>query len=177
MARLVLRPIAALVPALALSACASNGNYPSLALRDAERISGTARPAAPTATPAPELPPASADLLTRINDLLATARKAHAVFENKRGSTNRAVGAARGASSASDSWVSAQVALADLQAARSPVVTVLAELDGLYVDARDAAPATVSPSAQAIVDARDSVDALVAEENSTIEALGRQLRS
>ena len=51
----------AIVPVAMLAACASSGDYPSLAQRPAERVEGTLTPATPDATPAP--PPApSADL-------------------------------------------------------------------------------------------------------------------
>lgn len=159
-----------------LAGCATGGDYPSLALRDAERVRGSAA-AAPSEAQAPiVLPPPGTDMVTRIDGLLAAAREAHAGFERKQAATRRAVSAARGASVASDGWISAQVALADLQSARSGVVTALAELDSMYVDARAAEAATVSPTAQAIATARDTVEAWVAQENEAIASLSGDLR-
>lgn len=161
-----------------VAGCATQGDYPSLALRDAERVAGSAAAGAPSEADTPiVLPPPGTDTLTRIDRLLSTAREAHAGFERKSAATRRAVSAARGASVASDGWITAQVALADLQSARSGVVTALAELDGMYVDAREAEAATVSPTAQAIGTARDTVEEWVTQENKAIAALSGDLRS
>ncbi|WP_156842222.1 hypothetical protein [Novosphingobium aquimarinum] len=171
------RPLAIALLLFTLAGCASSGDYPSLALRDAERVAGSAS-AAPAEAEAPiVLPPPGADTLTRIDGLLGAAREAHARFQRKQEATRRTVGSARGASIASDNWVAAQVALADLQSARSGVVTALAELDGMYVDARVAEAATVSPTAQAIGSARDTVESWVAQENAAIASLAGTLRS
>ena len=164
------------IPMLSLAGCATGGNYPSLALRDAERVGGSAA-AAPSESDVPVvLPPVGTDTATRIERLVDAAREAHAGFERKESATRRAVSSARGASVASDSWISAQVALADLQSSRSATVTALAELDGMYVDARAAETATVSPTAQAIESARDTVQQWVSQENEALASLAGNLR-
>ncbi|MDE8652941.1 hypothetical protein [Novosphingobium album (ex Liu et al. 2023)] len=166
-----------LVLPILVAACASTGDYPSLALRDAERVALTAQPVPGEGAPTPVPPPASADLQARLAGLLAGAGKGHAAFEARRGTAERAVSAARGAGVASETWISAQVAIADLEAARSTAVTALAELDQLYVAERDAgAGAPPSPSALAIAEARNRIDAMVSEENQAIDGLAARLR-
>jgi len=164
-----------LATAVLLGACAGSPDYPSLARRDVERVEGSAIAAEGMVDAIPTLPPASADLTTRLAGLLATARTAHQRFESRRPATERAVGSAGAAGS--DGWSTAQVALSDLQTSRSGAVTSLAELDEMYVDARAANPEQVSPSAAAIATARDQVDAWVSSENAVIERLNARLKA
>lgn len=175
MIRATARPIGALLPALLLCACAASGDYPSLAIRNAERVQGSATPAAGTTEAPPSLPPASADLTTRIASLLGTARKAHAGFQSRQAATERAVSGAGGI--ATPAWSTAQVALSGLQTERSGVLTALAELDRLYADARLANPEQVSPSAAAIAEARDQVQEWAQSEDATISRLDSRLRN
>jgi len=164
----------ALGAASLLQACAASSEYPSLARRTAERVEGSGTPAA-GATQAPALlPPATADLSARLNGLLSAARQANARFEARRPSAERAVASAGAVSG--ETWTSAQVALSDLQAARSGAVTALAELDQLYVNARADYPAQVSPAAAAIATARDEVQGWVESQDATIDRLGRRLK-
>ncbi|MXO76243.1 hypothetical protein GRI40_13580 [Altererythrobacter aerius] len=146
-----------------LGACASSGDYPSLAQRPAERASGTfgppADPAPPVAEPAP-----SADLVARLDTLMRDAQSIHAEFIRSAPAAERL---ARGAgSTGSDSWAAAQVALADLDSLRSRAAVALAELDILWADAtleggpRDAVGAT-----------RDAVIALITREDETLARL------
>lgn len=168
-----------LAPALCvltlLSACAGSTDYPSLAIRDVERVQGSASAADGMVDTLPALPPASADLTTRLSGLLDAARASHQRFESRRPATERAVGAAGPVGT--PGWAAAQVALTDLQTTRSGGLVALAELDEMYVDARAANPEQVSPSAAAIATARDQVDAWVAGENSAIERLNARLKS
>lgn len=160
--RLAPAPAALLAALLALTGCAATAdNYPSLAIRDAERVSGTmAVPAAPPAA----LPPAppSADLAA----LLAAIRAGHTRFAAQTGATQRTVAAARGAAVGSDSWSAAQVAVADLEGERSQVMIALADLDRLYASA-SVAGADVTAAAAALAEA----NALVAQENAEIARL------
>ena len=138
----------AIAPVTLLAACASSGDYPSLAQRPAERVEGTLTPAAPDATPAP--PPApSADLVERLAALRGEAAARHAEFTAALPVAQRLANAA--GSTGSDSWASAQVALADLD-----TLWVDATLDG---GAREAIGAT-----------RSEVESLVRQED---EALAR----
>lgn len=155
-------PTALLPFALLLAGCASTaGDYPSLAIRDAERVSGTI--AVPATPPAP-LPagPAPAELAS----LQASIREGHARFMAQTGAAQRAVAAASGAGVGSDSWSAAQVAVADLEGKRSQVMIALADLDRLYASAAvEGADVTAAQSALA------EANALVAQENAEIARL------
>ncbi len=159
---------------LMLAGCAGSAEYPSLAIRDVERVQGSASPAPDAADAIPALPPASADLTTRLAGLVETARQSHTRFQSRQAATERAVAAA--GATASDSWSSAQVALSDLQTSRSGALTALAELDQLYVDERAAHPEQVSPAAATIATARDQVDGWVSAETSVISRLQARIR-
>lgn len=159
-----------------MAACSTGGSYPSLAIRDVERPSGTATAASGTqADAAPVLPPASADLVTRLAGLVKVAQDADTRFQSNRKAAERAVAAA--GSAGSDSWSSATVALARLESSRSAAMTALAELDTLYADARDKAPLGESPTSQAIGEARSKVAALVDAQDQAINALSSRLRT
>ncbi|WP_288484143.1 hypothetical protein [uncultured Novosphingobium sp.] len=159
---------------LMLAGCAGSAEYPSLAIRDVERVQGSASPAPDAADAIPALPPASADLTTRLAGLVETARQSHTRFQSRQAATERAVAAA--GATASDSWSSAQVALSDLQTSRSGALTALAELDQLYVDERAAHPEQVSPAAATIATARDQVNGWVSAETSVISRLEARIR-
>jgi len=174
MIRAILTAIAPLTIAVLLQGCAASTDYPSLAVRPVERVEGSGLPATGSAEAIPTLPPASADLTSRLSGLVAVARKAHTNFQAKQASTERAVAAAGPARS--DGWTSAEVALSDLQTSRSGALTALAELDQLYVDERAAHPEQVSPAAAAIATAREQVDGWVSTETALVSRLGARLR-
>jgi hypothetical protein len=158
-----------------LAACSTAGSYPSLAYRDVER---SAMPVAAEPQPVPvPMPPPTADLSTRIDGLVAVARDADKQFAGKRPAAERAVSTAAGASRTSDSWISAQVAVAALQASRDRAVAALADLDSLYADARQSEPVEESPSALAIDTARSQVQGLVNTQNDVVTALDARLKS
>ena len=165
--------VAILIPVVLLAACASTGGgkYPSLATRPGERVSGTV---APVAAPAP--PPATAATGSRIAQLRARAQAAHARFAERRASAAALSAAAQGTAVASEAWSVAQVALASLEAARSEAM-ILADLDSLYVSAKDQAALTDgSGDVGAIGAVRDDVIALIGEEDATLSALRGRLR-
>ncbi|CCA91447.1 MULTISPECIES: hypothetical protein [unclassified Novosphingobium] len=169
--------LSAALPAV-LAACSATSGYPSLAQREVERIGGSATPVAGEQTPEePALPPASADLVTRLDGLVAAAQQTDAQFREQQGPAERAVAGAAGAAVTSDSWATAQIALAALESRRGATVAPLAELDTLYAEARDAAPLELSPSAQAIEKARAQVSDIVARQDGVIESLAARLRS
>lgn len=169
------RLIPLLLPILA-AACSSPGSYPSLEQRPVERISGSAKPVAgPPAASSPALPPASANLATRLDSLVASARDADQQFQANRPAAERAVAAAGNV--ASDSWSTASVALARLESSRSQAMIALAELDTLYVDARTSAPAEDPSSAKNIAAARDQVNDWVAAQDRVLNDLNARLRS
>ncbi|MBB4857375.1 hypothetical protein HNO88_000682 [Novosphingobium chloroacetimidivorans] len=167
-------PALLLGAALLLAGCAASTDYPSLAVRPVERVQGSGAPAAGSADAIPTLPPASADLTTRLAGLVDVARQAHGRFTARQAATERAVAAAGAARS--DGWTAAEVALSDLQTSRSGALTALAELDQLYVDERAAHPEQVSPAATAIGAARDQVESWVSSETAVISRLDARLR-
>ena len=170
----------ALVASLALAACATvdEGDYPSLAKRDAERLTGRLLPAGATgAQPEAQVvsPPPQA-LLTRLESLVGSARTAHGTFESRLGTARRSVGAARGAARASDAWINAQVALSSLQSARSDTMIALADLDLLVAQEwleRDTQDMAAIEAARA---ARDTVAGWADEEDRAIASLTGSLR-
>jgi len=161
--------------ALALPACTASGDYPSLARRDAERVSGIAEPVAPQPPPPSSAAPPSAQLEARLEGLVGQARAAHARFSGSRQRTERLIAAAGGAPIASESWSVASVALADLESARSNAMVALAELDQLYAAERIEHFESESSVAKAIARARDEVSAMVAEEDAVLARLRGRL--
>jgi hypothetical protein len=153
-------PILLLVPFVA--ACATpEGEYPSLAIRDAERIGGSFEPVASE----PYVPPpTSGAVLDRLGELAGEAASAHRAFLAEAPGVRGAVSAARGVGS--EAWARAQVALAGLQASRSRAVIALADIDRIYVDA-----ATEGGETERIAAARDAVANQVEEQNRVIESL------
>lgn len=163
-----------LVAALALPACASPGTYPSLARRDAERVSGSALPDAPEA-PAPMPVPPTAGLPDRLDALVGQARDAHRRFMGARPGTDSLVARAAGSAIAGESWSAATVALAGLEASRSQAMIALAELDSLLAADAVAHFDSASGDAQAIASARDQVIALIGEQDAVLAALRARL--
>jgi hypothetical protein len=157
--------VSRLIPVTAfalLAACASpEAEYPSLAIRDIERVSGTLE-----VEPAPPPPPPSAATLASLDDLAASARAAHGRFLNAEPRARAIAATAAGASRGTDAWARAQVAIADLEAQRSQAMIALADLDRIFVEAATSAQATES-----IADVRGEIDALVAQEDAVIRAL------
>jgi hypothetical protein len=152
-----------------LAACTASDAYPSLALRDIERATGTLQPV----TPAPYIPPApSAEVLGRLDQLAAEAASAHQLFLAEAPQARRAVAAARGAGPGADSWARAQVAVAGLESTRSRAMIALADLDRIFVDS------ALDGSDLALVGAvRDQVAAQVGEQDAAIDGLLGDLRS
>ncbi len=152
-----------------LAACATPAEeYPSLAIRDAERVSGTFEPAPPT----PYVPPATpAAVVDRLAQLAADAASAHRAFLAEAPAARSVIAAAGGAEFGSDGWARASVALAGLEGTRSRAMIALADLDRLMVDA-----AVEGGELERIVAVRNTVTAQVDEQNATIEGLSRILR-
>ena len=163
----------ALSGAALLGACASDAaTYPSLARRPAERVSGTSEVVA--ATPTAPLPPAppSPELGARLAGLVEQAEAAHRRFVSREAKARGLVSAAGGAAVASESWAVATVALADLESSRSDAMIALADLDQLYAAQRIEGGEALATGA-----ARDSVIALVAQEDLVLASLRGQLRA
>ncbi len=164
---------ASLALIFALPGCAAaSGDYPSLAIRDAERPRGTIEAPEPP-VPAIPVPPriTSADVLERAASLRSDAVAAHQRFLAAAPAARRAVSAGAGAAPASDAWARAQVALADLETHRSLTAVPLADLDALLVDQA----ARLDPVAE-VARAHRDVLALVAEEDRTLAQLRSRIR-
>ncbi len=159
--------------ALLLAGCAaSSDRYPSLAVRDVERAEGTFEPVPGPQLYVPEVETdIGPDLGSGLAKLLEEAQSAHTAFTRAVPTAQRRVQAASGSSIGSDSWASAQVALSDLDSARSNAAIVLGELDTLFT-----AATVQAQDASAIVEVRDAVIAMVAEEDLVLERLRGQIR-
>lgn len=164
---------AAFAALLSLTACANTGDtrFPSLATRPGERVGGTLAPA-----PRPAPPPATAATGNRLADLRASALTAHRRFGELRGRAEQLSAAARGAAIASEVWSVAQVALAELESARSQTAVALADLDSLYIAAAAAAvPTAGSGDLDAIGAARAEVTGWVTEDDAMLSSLKSRL--
>lgn len=156
-----------MLPLLAgLSACATPADqYPSLAIRDVERVVGTADPvvAPPYVPPAP-----AAATLDRLTQLQSAATAAHAAFIAQEARDRGVIARLSGAATGSDGWAVGLAALAELQGARSRTMVALADLDRIHVDA-----AVAGEDLSRVAAVRDAVAALVAQEDAMIDRAAR----
>src|SRR5690606_37925854 len=115
----------ALLLAPLLAACATpDGDYPSLASREAARVAGASEPEAPS----PYVPPPSpATVVDQLGRLEAEAASAHQAFLAETAAARRTVASAQGAAFGSDGWARASVAIAGLEGARSRAMIALAD--------------------------------------------------
>ena len=157
------RRLPTLAAPLLLAACATPGDYPSLAQREVERATGTLAPDAAEPDPAPPTPP-SAELVQRLTELQRDAQAAHSEFTRTAPAAERLATAA--ARAPSDSWAAAQVALADLDSLRSRAAVALAELDILWADATVA-----GGPREAIAPVRERVEGMIAAEDAVLARL------
>jgi hypothetical protein len=153
---------------LLLAGCAKDSElYPSLAIRDQERVTGAFDPVEPP----PDIPPrqgaATQGNLARYR---ADAADAHKRVLAAAEQARAPLAAARGKDTGGDEWASASIALANVEAARSETMIALAEIDLLYVAAQ-----TQAGELGAIVGALSEVNAMVLEEDRLIATLYRDL--
>lgn len=156
-----------------LAACATaDGKYPSLAIRDVERAQGqfTPVPAAPLDVP-PVIASPSGPLAGRLAELGTAAAASHKAFLASAPTATRLANAAAGAAIGSDGWAAAQVALADLDSARSATAVALADLDTLMV-----AGAVQAEDVSAIELVRQQVLVQIGEEDETLARLRSRVR-
>lgn len=166
--RLDLTALTLVALASSLAACASaSEDYPSLAIRDAERVTGTMTPVAPPVI----RPAAPAAVLDRVAQLETEAASANQAFAAATPGARRVVGAAGGQDIGSENWSVAQVALAGLEAERSKAMTALADLDRLYVDA-----GVEGTEIDRIAAARGNVAAQVEQQDAVLQELAGSLR-
>ena len=151
-----------ILSAAILGGCASaDGKYPSLAIRDAERVSGSF-----TVPDAPKPDLLSAETLDRVEQLRAEAVSAHQAFSDAVPAARAAVSRGRGAAVASKAWTDAEIALADLDSQRCRTAIVIADLDLLFVDT------TLAFEQRArVAEARDAVLPLIREEDRILAEL------
>jgi hypothetical protein len=146
-----------------LHACSAPDGYPSLAIRDSERVSVTmASPDSANFTP-PPVPQATIENLDLLSaNALAANERFLAATDGVRVSVGRAAGAATG----SEEWSVAQVEIAGLESLRSDTMHALADIDQIFINAViegeefDAASRT-----------RDEIALLVTEQDRIISAL------
>lgn len=165
------RFVLSLAAPLALCACAkTTSSYPSLGIRDVERASGIFTAAEPKRI---DVPPVEVDLPgglnARIASLVVAARKAHEGFMRLVPEARRRVAAAGSGTVASDSWGSAQVALAELEAARSEAAIPLGDLEAIYVS-----QTVQAEQSAALVAAREQVLGWIAQEDAMLAELRRR---
>ena len=166
-------PCLAALLAVALSGCAGRSDYPSLARRPAERVTGSAQPAAPASPSAPAPPVLSDDMGARIDQLVEQARVAHAAFEAKRGAAERAAGGS--GTLGSESWASASIALAALDTAHATSLRALSQLDVIEADHRVEVAGADDALSAAVIAARDVVSPLVEAERAVVDWLQTRL--
>ncbi|MDE1467870.1 hypothetical protein OOZ52_09025 [Aurantiacibacter sp. D1-12] len=150
--------------AIPLAACASPAaEYPSLAMRDGERIVGEMEtaPAAPYIAPSP--PPATVEEAVA---LAAQARGVHGEFTAAEPGVRARIGAARGTFVGSETWSDAQVALTILESHHGRLTVMLADIDALYVDTSSEGQAVAL-----LAEERDAVAAMASAQAETIASL------
>jgi hypothetical protein len=163
----------ALAALFCLAGCATPGDkYPSLAIRDVERAQGQFEPT--PATPL-DVPPVTAPLTGPVADRLAAlgmaATASHKAFLASAPTATRLANAAAGSDIGSNAWAAAQVALADLDSARSATAIALGDLDALMVGT-----ATQGEDVAAIEVVRQQVLEQVGEEDETLARLRAKVR-
>ena len=150
----------------ALGGCAGNsGDYPSLAIRDAERVTGSLSPA--SQPPATAL---SAQTIESIDTALLSAQSMHARFLGARPQAAALVDAARGSEPESDNRAKALIAMANLTSLHSETAIALAELDRMEVEA-----ATQFAPVDAIRSAQVEVKKLVTDQDTILDALWSEI--
>jgi len=150
--------------ALIIVGCASApGDYPSLALRQNERVTGALE--APRAAPFVPVP-ATPATLESLAQLTASASLAHEAFLGAARTAAPVVARAGSSAVGSENWALAQVAIADLEARRSVAMVALADIDRLYVEAvtQGGDPSQIEPALK-------QVEAQVAEQDAKIASL------
>ena len=162
-----------LTVSLTLAACAtSSDRYPSLAIRDVERAQGQFTPAPAAPLEVPDVPSVgSGPLGDRLAALGASANASHRAFLASAPAATRLANAAAGSTIGTPAWAAAQVALADLDSARSNAAIALGDLDALMVGT-----AVQAQDVSAIEVVRQQVLAQVAEEDEVLARLRAQIR-
>ena len=150
---------------MTVAACAGDkGRYPSLAIREAERVSGEIGPR-PSVEPV-DLPIRAITPDQSIAALVARANATHQTFQSRAPGVRRVVNGARGSGRDSEARGNALIALADLTSVRSQTEFALADLDLLVADRTN----RLEPADEALA-AHAQILALVTEQDRTLAAL------
>ena len=158
---------ALLLAAASLAGCAtSSDRYPSLAVREAERMTGTFTPVEP---PAPFA--VAPETVRRVEDLVAAASTLHQNFTTKVPAARGLASRASGNGAESDLRSRALLALAELASLRNQTATTLADLDRLEAEAATALGAT-GP----ISESQAAVAMMLGEQQEALDSLGTILR-
>lgn len=148
---------------VALSACSTAGDgYPSLLPRPIEsRAEGEVMRPDPVATP-------DAALDMRVSEQVAAAEKIATRFRSLALETESRIAVARGVEPGSESWVAAQVALADLNRAHGEMVDIVTTLEEVAAE-RLRAGAPGYPALDAAIAALSRTAAEQAEKVQALE--------
>ena len=164
------KTLALAIATATLCSCAANSDrYPSLSLREFERVEGTFTAATPSSesirpTPAP------IEQVEQVAQALADAIANHDAFMDETKSAYTAVAAAEGQSLGSDDWSIALVTLAGLDSRRNATAITLADLDDLY------ASATLSfTERDEVGEARKQIVEMIVAEDRILNELSRNL--
>lgn len=158
-------PIAGFATLLLAGCAGSSDAYPSLAIRDAERVTGSFTPSEPESPPPP--PVASDEDVGAIAD---RARETHSRFMSERPGALAAVRTARGLGVESNARALAEVRLAVLSSLRGQTQLAMAELDSLQAKA-----ATTFAPTGSIAVAQSQVAAFLSEQDEAIDSLMTEL--
>ena len=162
-----------------LSGCAARGDFPSLTPRAVEgELSPAAacrqnRDVAAAADAAPLSPiPDDLELGTNLQRLIERARRGQREFAELLPSARRS--AARAGRSGSEPWIEAQQLVSRLEAARSPTVDALAELEALGIQ-RSEDGATSPLDRERVLAAVQEIRTLAEGQRAELERLNAQL--
>jgi hypothetical protein len=126
-----------LAAALLLAGCASDGAFPSLAVRDAERVYAAGDPLQTT----PEAPD-RAGLAGRIAAFQSAANEGEGAFARALAAARPL--AARAGARGSESWLAAQQAISRVEAARAATTRALGDLDQFSAEQARQGPLSTS---------------------------------
>lgn len=158
--------MAALV-GLSLAGCAAaDGRYPSLAVRDAERVQATIDPA-----PSDQPVVFAVSNLEALDAPFKRAGDAHARFTAMQPEVRALVAASRGLGPENDRRARALVGFAALTSLRSQTALALSELDLLEVNA-----ATGFENARAIRDFQNAVLTMITQQDAALDSLNEALK-
>ena len=159
-------PLSALIGCLILTGCASaSKTYPSIAIRDAERVNGTFAPPV-----SKEPAPLRQEFARQLDQIRVDAAASHENFLAAAPGARSAVSAGADAELSSNAWATAQIAISDLESLRSITAVALGDLDLMFADATLA-----FEKRQAVAAARDEVLGYLRVEDSTLAELRSRL--